>query len=270
MNRILFSISKTVVRQSSYLLVLLCLLATSVEAGDGVSKLSVRTDRQGQIDDDAFQAKTGWQVVRRLSVSIDLKTDKGFKAVSPKRIFHSGEQFCLRITSSADLYLYVLVYNADKTYDLLFPQSPDDGPFTAADSIRRVPDAYEPLEFSDKVGTEKLRILASPKPLPKISPRQLFDLAAGEKLTADEEALLKRMKDEMNKTAKGLFDQSQKVTRVKNLPTSVQKIRNGGLKKAIHVVAVEESNVAQVVTTASPEASADGVLVVELSLKHEK
>lgn len=259
-----------VLRLQTAVLLLMFVIGTPVYSGGPMHKLPVRTNRVGQIDNDRFRDETGWNVVRRLSVSIDLETENSSKAVSPTRVFHTGEQFRLRITTTADLHVYVLVQNSDESYRLLFPESGDEKTLASAGIPRLVPDRRPPFEFLGQTGIEKLRILASPKPLPKIAPRQLFKLQSGEKLSKQEEALLSRLKSVQSVQAKSLFNNQKQTTCVKSLEASIRSIRSGSQKKAIEIVAVEETDIAQVVTVASPDQNSDGVLVAVISLKHEK
>jgi hypothetical protein len=223
--------------------------------------------KRAKVDSD-LQKKTGWKSVRKLSVSVELLVDGEYRPVPASRVFATGEQFRIRVTPDTDLYVYVLVHNADKTYDLLVPASSEDVPIVRGGKSQLIPPNDPPFEFQGEAGKETLRILGSVCPLPKIAPQMLFELESGAALTTVEEKQRRQLRQARTTHIAEIVKRQSKTRRVKGLNQATELIRSGAMARAIEVIAVEENEQAQTVTVASPEIETESVIVAEIVLTH--
>jgi|GEM_PF-2818497 hypothetical protein len=224
--------------------------------------------KRGEVDAD-LEKQTGWKTIRKLSVSVELLVDGEYRPVPASRIFVTGEQFRVRVTPDTDLYVYVLVHNADKTYDLLVPASAEDVPIVRGGKSQLIPPDDPPFEFQGAAGKETLRIFGSVCPLPKIAPEVLFELESGTALTTVQDKQRKQLRQTRTTRVAEIVKRQSTASRVKGLNQAVELIRSGAMARAIEVIAVEESEQAQTVTVASPDLKTEGIIVAEVVLTHQ-
>lgn len=242
--------------------------------GDDILK-GVRVEPSGQIADEGFRAETGWSSLRQLEVAIKLKQADGrYLKVSPHSEFRTGERFRLSVNSSSNMFIYVLVQNADGSHALLFPERADDPPELRAGQEALIPAANSTFQFSGATGRETLRILAASRALPEIAPEQLFRLEL-QRLRSDADRRSLESLHAMRSRALQKELQRQSGTRtVPSLDEAIQAVRNGKMQRGVQVVAVEHREDSHSITLASPTPD-DGrnspeVMIAELTLVHRK
>jgi hypothetical protein len=91
--------------------------------------------------------------------------DARFEPVDPKRAFHKGDCFALKVSANRDGYLYVLSKQSSGIWQPLLPtpHMPDEKNVLAAASNVMVP-ANHCFEITDPPGTEVLSIILSRDP----------------------------------------------------------------------------------------------------------
>lgn len=253
---------------------LLCFARSMACHGDDILK-AVRVEPSGQIADEGFRAETGWSSLRRLDVAIELKqADETFLRVSPHREFRTGERFHLSVTSSSDMFVYVLVQNADGSHALLFPEKAGDSPVLRAGQEALIPKANSPFQFSGATGRETLRVLAASEALPDIAPEQLFRLESQRLRSDADRRSLERLQEMRSRTLQNEVKRQSGIRTVQTFSEAIQAVRNGKMQRGVQVVAVERREDRHSITMASP-APDDGqnspeIVIAELMLLHRK
>ena len=106
---------------------------------------------------------------------------------------HGRQRFRLRVQSSARVYAYALVYNVDKTFDLLMPESGEQTPLVEPGVAVHLPTSGN-FRFAPPAGTDEFWLVVSPEPLPFLAPKEIWEyaqkIAGGGKLDEKEEAAL--------------------------------------------------------------------------------
>ncbi len=240
-------------------------------SGSRTSSSSVATtDRTGLVTDQHLREQTGWTTLRTLSVGIELKAASGeYRPASAQRVFKTGEQFRLHVRPSFAAHLYVLVRNADGTHELLFPSAKDKPSAIAADRLVVLPENDPPFEFQGTAGTETLRIIVAPDPIPDIAPARFFDAAPESNLSSSERSVVKQLQAKQSEAITQAIKRQGEGRSVRSLSAATSLIRDGQLSRAIEVVAVEEVETQTVVTQASGT-DKKHPLIAEIKLQHQR
>ena len=128
------------------LLALCALLVGSLASGQdrftSLDAVRKAVDDKGRVTDKNIETVTGWTAIRAFTWSIELATPEGerFVPVLANRDFRDGERFRLRVAVASTLYCYVLVHNADNSYDVLLPDKAERVPKLEAGQEQLLPE----------------------------------------------------------------------------------------------------------------------------------
>lgn len=226
----------------------------------------------GKVRNIELERRTGWQTMHAFSWAIELESATSrevFSAVDADREFHHGQRFRLRLESATDLYIYVLVHNADGSQVVLLPEGPEAVPLVRAGQVAYLP-APGTFRFSPPAGTERLRLLASPQKLRWVATRELFGLEHGDRLTDQQRAKALEDRTRRDESIEQAINRQAKMRRAGGLRAAIEKIESGAATKGAEVVAAEEVDRVNLVTYASAMPDAQVVIVTNIILKHSK
>lgn len=237
----------------------LLLVPLSLPAAESVSLDQLRNciDASGRVIDSRLRQQTGWELLRGFAWRIELADPQrrgSFQPADPDRVFRHGERFRIQVEAFCDLYLYILVRNADGSTVVLLPEPDEDVPRVARGQKLVLPSDGSSFRFTPPAGSEQLRIVGSPLKLPWIDGGELFKIQNGQELSRQEANTLAQLKSIR--------------PQVKGLDTAVQSIREGALARGCEVVLVDKSPEGNLVTLTSTSSEANPIIVHDMALRH--
>jgi|GEM_PF-3432977 len=210
----------------------------------------------------------GWKKMYAFQWEIELEDAARpgrFAPVSPTGSFRNGRRFRLRIETANDLYVYLLVRNSDGSETLLLPEAAEEVPLVRRGTARVLGD----FKFSPPAGKEQLRVIASPELLPWISSSKLWKLENGDMLTREQQLA----RDELRalrhqKLKEQAARQKETVKSTDGLSRAITSVDEGSTARGAQVIAVDESDHAQLVSYLTRDPLAKPVIVHDIHLEH--
>jgi hypothetical protein len=231
-------------------------------------------DASGRITDPALRAQTGWQTIHAFVWVLELadpQVAERFAAVDSGRTFRHDQRFRLRIGALTDLYVYVLVRNADGSEELLLPERQEPVPLIRRGQSVSLP-KRDAFRFRPPAGTEQLRLLVSPMKLPWVAPADLWKITGkernGEALTEQEQAVIDQLKAIRAREIAWAIDWKERLPASTTWQAAWKSIRDGGLPRGAEVVAVDTTERTNLVTHTSARANSRPVIVHDIFLRH--
>jgi hypothetical protein len=227
-------------------------------------------DSSGRLRNIELARRSGWQTMHAFAWTIELEDGAQpgvFQAADAEQRFRHGQRFRLRIEAATDLYIYVLVHNSDGTHEVLLPEKPAQVPLVKAGQTAYLP-AQNAFRFSPPPGKEQLRLLASPKVLPWVEPRELWQLENGQTLTSEQQATLDQLKSVRTRSIDAAIQSQGKMKSVANILAAVKDIERGSLTRGAEVVAAEKVGQSHQVTYAGASPEARCTIVADIVLDH--
>lgn len=230
-------------------------------------------DENGRVTDKNIETVTGWTAIRAFTWSIELATSENdrFAPVPADRDFRDGERFRLRMSVASPLYCYVLVHNADNSYDVLLPDKESRVPRLEAGKDQLLPEKGA-FKFTPPAGTEELWLVASPKALPFIAPREIWDFARkvqeGGELDKEEQAALANLKAVRAKTLGGAAEATQAMSVKKGLDQVIAEIRQGVRARGVELVSTAPQADVQLVVHGAARPDPNTVIIEKIVLRH--
>ncbi|OHB81460.1 MAG: hypothetical protein A2V98_02800 [Planctomycetes bacterium RBG_16_64_12] len=212
-------------------------------------------DADGQVTDPRLRQETGWAVVRGFAWRIELEDTRRpgwFVPVDARDTFHGDQRFRIEVEAFCDVYVYVVVRNADGSHDVLLPEPGEETPRMAKGQTVVLPSDGTAFRFQPPGGTHQLRLVASPVKLPWADSRRLLDLKNGQELPTQGES---------NPAT------PRSIPQVKGLEAVIRQIDRGDLAKGCVVELVEPAAEGNLVTLTSADPSAKPILVHDVALK---
>ena len=213
----------------------------------------------------------GWNTINSVRVSIEIEDPQQageFQAVSPKHEFRDGQRFRLRLTSEADLHVYVLVHNADDSREVLEPAEQAKVTRLKAKETLLVPQNAT-YEFLPPAGKERLRVIVSPQPLPWVEAEQLFAVQNGDTLTEQEEAALAQLKSLKAIDVPKAFQHATGLKSAKSLDDAARDVARGTIPHGARCLIVEDLRKEMVISLTSPQRNDRAILVADFELNHK-
>ncbi|MEO8497574.1 MAG: DUF4384 domain-containing protein, partial [Planctomycetota bacterium] len=202
-----------------------------------------QVDSAGRITDDDLRQRTGWQTMHAFQWTIELEQPQGsgtFDAVSKKRVFRHGDVFRLRFETATDLYVYVLVRNADMSETILLPEAAEAVPLVRRGDITTLPALRPYFAFTPPAGTERLRLVVATEALPWVSSRKFWELENGDVLSDEQQEALAQLKSVRSRNLGAAIKQlSTHVKSIDSLDAAQQQIEQGALARGVEIIAVE-------------------------------
>lgn len=222
-------------------------------------------DRQGKLLDPKLRQQTGWRVMHGFQWAIELRNERGdFQAARPTDSFHDGQYFRIRIETASDLYVYVLVANADGTKVVLLPAE-DEPPCL----VKRGESCFLPstgtFKFSDPPGKETLRLVVCPTALPWATPEELWQIQEGHMLNPDDLQALESLKSVKSISSKSV---GKKATPLRKFQSIAKAVGDGA--RDFNVVGVETGKQDVVVVFGTPTEGSAPIILHDIVLKHDK
>jgi len=214
-------------------------------------------DARGRVTDPELRRRTGWEVIRGFTWRIELEKDLWqpgkLTAVDAKQPFHNGDRFRFQIEAFCDLFLYVVVQNADGQKALLFPDAElgEPTPRLAKGQKLLLPPDAPPFKFDGPAGKHRLRLIASPAKLPSTEPDTLLALKNGQPVPTEREPA---------------GEAPRSIGQVKGLESAVRQIDEGTLAKGCMIELIEPGPEANLVTLTSSDPKANPILVHDVEL----
>jgi hypothetical protein len=214
-------------------------------------------DARGRVTDPELRRRTGWEVIRGFTWRIELQKDPWqpgkLTPVDAKQPFHNGDRFRLQIEAFCDVYVYVVVRNADGQKALLFPDPglSEQTPRLAKGQKLVLPPDGPPFKFAGPHGKHQLRLIASPVKLPCTDPEKLLALDNGQPVPTEREPAP---------------EAPRSVEQVKGLRSAVRQIDEGTLAKGCMIELIEPAPEANLVTLTTSDPSATPILVHDVEL----
>ncbi|NLX99728.1 MAG: DUF4384 domain-containing protein [Rhodopirellula sp.] len=235
-------------------------VSTSLHATEPISLDQIRhaVDGDGRVTDAQLRRQTGWEVLRGFSWRIELEDSERrgwFQPADAARVFRHGQRFRVHVEAFCDLFVYILVKNADGSTVVLLPEPGEKAPRVAKGAKVVLPDDGTAFRFEPPAGTEGLRIVGSPVELPWIDGGELFKIENGQELSRQEEDTLAQLKSVRRQ--------------VKGLGNAVRAITAGELAKGCEVVLTESSPEGNLVTLTSTSPDANPIIVCDVALRHD-
>jgi hypothetical protein len=245
-------------------------LATVAAAAEPVPPREVLrsgVDAEGKVTDRALAEKSGWRVVRAFAWWVEAEDPPAggtFARADARREFRHGQRFRIRVEAFCDLYLYVLVHNSDGSNEVLVPADSEEIPFVRRGEVRSLPD----LRFTPPAGTERLRLIASPRPLPWVAKGEIFQVPNGFEMKAEEEQALNNLKDikaVRDRVARGRVDGTLKAA---DLAGVLKEIGGGRVPTSRRILIVQQEPDENLVALTSADPGSRAVVVHDIELKH--
>lgn len=231
-------------------------------------------DAAGQVTDKNIERETGWTAIRAFTWSIEL-ADPGkdcFTPVSADRAFKEGERFRLRTAVASTLYCYVLVHNADCTYEVLMPDKEVRVPKLEAGREQLLPETGA-FKFTPPAGIEELWLVISSETLPFIAPQEIWNFTRkvqnGGALEPEEQAALANLKSVRAKSLDGAARTTQGLTVKKGLDAVIAEFRSGARARGAEVVATAPQQDVQLVVHGAPRFDPQAVIIEKIVLRHK-
>ncbi len=234
--------------------------------------VSQHVDRYGMIDGELAE-KTGWQTLRGFRWRIVLVDDvtKRETYSTSQQLFATGQAFKIQIDCYSDLWIYVLNVDPDGKMAMLLPEASEDHLLVRqGDSVTIPPDGR--FRFVDPPGTELFRIIASPKRLSWLNPRELLSLEHGKSLSPDATDVAKRQQQERAKTLGDIQQQQAEMSASsKPLATVVSSLEQSRELRAnykdIRLMPPPDASGQEVIHASADRANSHPI-VVDVELKH--
>ena len=234
-------------------------LAAAPPTGSAPSRDQLRgaIDARGRVTDAELRRRTGWEVIRGFTWRIELEKDPWqpgkLTPVDAQQPFHNGDRFRFEIEAFCDLFMYVVVRNADGQKALLFPDPGlgEQTPRLAKGQKLLLPPDDRPFKFAGPAGKHRLRLIASPVKLPCTDPDKLLALENGQPVPTEREPAPQAPRS---------------VEQVRGLKSAVRQIDQGTLAKGCMIELVEPAPEANVVTLTSSDPKATPILVHDVEL----
>jgi hypothetical protein len=241
------------------LIVSVLLAPFSLRAAEPVSLEQLRNcvDASGRVIDSSLREQTGWELLRGFAWRIELADPQhpgSFQPAAPDQTFRHGQRFRVQVEAFCDLYIYILVRNADGSTVVLLPEPDEEVPRVAKGEKVVLPSDGTAFRFDPPAGSEQLRVIGSPVKLPWIDSRELFKIENGQELSREEEDALAQLKSVRQQ--------------VKGLDSAVKSIREGSLARGCEVVLVDKSPEGNLVTLTSTSPDANPIIVHDVYLRH--
>jgi hypothetical protein len=227
------------------------------DAAPSREQLRDAIDARGRVTDPELRRRTGWEVIRGFTWRIELEKDpwqpRKLTPVDARQPFHNGDRFRFQIETFCDLFMYVVVQNADGQKALLFPDPGlgEQTPRLAKGQTLLLPPDDPPFKFDGPAGKHRLRLIASPSKLPCTDPDKLLALNNGQPVPTEREPAP---------------EAPRSVEQVKGLKSAVQQIDRGTLAKGCMIEVVEPAPEANLVTLTSSDPKAAPILVHDVEL----
>jgi len=229
-------------------------------------------DEHGRVVDRALAEKTGWQTMHAFAWTVELEDSDhqgSFQATDPTQQFRHGQRFRLRLESATNLYIYVLIRNADGSEDVLLPKPDEQVPLMAPGRPVYLP-SDGAFRFTPPAGREQLRLLASPQVLPWVTSCELWKAQDGDTLTVEEQATLAQLRSIRTKSIHQAIKRQASMHRATSVRSAAESAARGTLARGAEIVAVEMAERANLVTYATPARDAKPVIVHDIALRHVK
>ena len=182
----------------------------------------------GQVSKELAE-QTGWSVLRGLRWRILLfnPADKQQTPVSPKTVFRTGQRVQVEIEAHVcDMWIYLLNVNPEGDVTVPFPERTDAHLLVRKGRTVVFPPRGDRLRFKGAPGKELLRIIASPKKLTWVNPKELDKLGQGRTLSELEAEAAGAQKAYRSKSLRALDDaQSRLPVETRSLPEVVAKMK---------------------------------------------
>lgn len=231
-----------------------------------------QVDARGRITDKDLRQRSGWQTMHAFQWTIELERPAGsneFVAVSKNQTFHHGDAFRLRFETATDLYVYVLVRNADKSETILLPEAAETVPLVRRGDRAFLPTPPDTFSFSPPAGTEQLRLVVATEVLPWVSSKRFWELENGEALSDEQQAVLNQLKSARSRSlGEAITKLSGQAKSVDSLRIAKKQIEQGTLAKGAEVIAVEDADEADVVCYVTNQTDAHPIIVHDITLNH--
>ncbi|NUQ63324.1 MAG: DUF4384 domain-containing protein [Pirellulales bacterium] len=231
----------------------------SLHAAEPISLEQLRrcVDASGRVTDLQLRQKTGWELLRGFAWRIELSDPQrpgSFQPADAGQVFRHGQRFRIQVEAFCDLYVYILVRNADGSTVLLLPESGEEVPRVVKGQKVVLPSDGTAFRFDPPAGSEQLRIVGSPVKLPWIDGRELIKIENGQELSREEQDTLAQLKSVRRQ--------------VKGLDAAVKAIGEGSLARGCEVVLLEKSPDGNLVTLTSTSADANPIIAHDIALRH--
>lgn len=236
----------------------------------GLDRVRQDVEPSGRVKNVVLAQDSGWQIMHAFTWAIELEQAgrRGeFRTVDAGREFHHGERFRLRIQAATDLYIYVLVHNADGSQEVLLPSGPERVPLVQAGGTEYLP-GQGAFRFSPPAGTERMRLIASPQQLPWVAPRDLWKLQNGDHLTLEQQDALAQLRSVQARSIDDAKVRQSQMRSVESIAAATRDIQRQKLSRGAEVIAAETVDEVHQVTYASGSSDARFVIVEEIVLKH--
>jgi hypothetical protein len=183
----------------------------------------------GQVSKELAQ-QTGWSVLRGLRWRIllfDPAQDEP-APTSPRTVFQAQQRFQLEIEAHVcDVWIYLLNVDPRGELTVLFPEQAEEHCLVSKGKKVVFPPRGGRLRFTGPPGKELLRVIASPKKLSWINPKELLEMGQGQKLSRPDEQIAANQKSQRTKSISNIRQaQSQLPVETKSLPELVDRIKN--------------------------------------------
>ncbi|MFH1266298.1 MAG: DUF4384 domain-containing protein [Planctomycetota bacterium] len=212
-------------------------------------------DADGRVTDARLRDETGWAVVRGIAWRIELEDTRRpgwFVPVEARETFHSDQRFRIEIEAFCDVFVYVVVRNADGSHGVLLPEPGEETPRMSKGQTVVLPSDGTAFRFQPPGGTHQLRLVASPVKLPWSDSGKLLQLNNGQELPAHGEPAVATPRS---------------IPRVAGLKAVVRQIDEGNLPKGCVIELVEPAAEGNLITLTSADPAAKPILVHDVALK---
>lgn len=250
--------------------------ATSLKAEERFETLEAIqriTGADGAVRDRNIVRESGVQIVRGVSWVIELKTpDDRYEPVPATREFHTGERFRLRVTTSSRVHCYVLVHNADGSFEVLMPDRDERTTVINPGEPAFVPPSGF-FRFAPPAGVDEFWLVASPTPLPFLAPNDLLEyvrkLENGGRLDDEEAAALANLRNQQTRGLKAAAAQFAQTPTAKSLDKLLAPSKDDVRTRGATVVALNKPDHSRLTVVAAPDAAADRPIIEKIKFTHK-
>lgn len=238
----------------------------------GLDQIREHTDSAGRILDAELATHTGWEILRAFRWTLESESgmeSEEFIPTDAAKTLRTGQRFRLLVETSCDLHIYVLVLNADGSLAVLVPEQAGEAPLVRKGESVRLP-RTDVFRLTPPAGRERLRILASPKPLSWLTSRQLWELEHGDSLTDEQQEELARLKGIRTESFAELSHQQDEMSWAKDLSWAIKGIGKQSLERGIEIVAETIQAAENLVIYASASPDSEAVIAADIVLKHSE
>ncbi len=207
--------------------------AASVAAGD--ENLLDQVSSDGAVSGELAK-RTGWKSLRgvRWRILVPSPADGSRIAMSPRETFASGQRFQVEIEAHVcDVWVYLLALDPGGELVVLFPEKGEEHRKIPKRRKVLVPPSPDWLVFGGQAGTDILRIVASPKPLDWMNPRELIESEAGTPMGSAGADLARGQKSIRTKQLSSILGRQQESTvRKETLRQTVRQLEENSALRA--------------------------------------